>query len=172
MRDNIGLLLISSCKLNVTITNWQNERSQNTVLLASVHKHIYKSPHSTVWECILPGTSAEYGSTVGSLRVTRLKQVAHRFGSDKLYISLSNKCFKVYPVYSLCTDVRPSQDHRILRMQMVRINLAKLAQFWCTVMDYSSIPPSILSDIDIEHLNTSTNPVLVTILNMFKRDLW
>ena len=37
---------------------------------------------------------------------------------------LSNKCFKVYPVYSLCTDVRPSQDHRILRMQTVQINLA------------------------------------------------
>ena len=66
----------------------------------------------------------EYTSTVGSLRVTRLEQVAHRFGSDKLYICLSNKCFKVYPVYSLCTDVRPSQDHRILRMQIVRINLA------------------------------------------------
>ena len=30
-----------------------------------------------------------------------------------------------YPVYSLCTDVRPSQDHRILHMQMVRINLAQ-----------------------------------------------
>ena len=27
-------------------------------------------------------------------------------------------------MYSLCTDVRPSQDHRILRMQTVRINLA------------------------------------------------
>ena len=41
-----------------------------------------------------------------------------------MYIRLSNKCFKRYPVYSLCTDVRPSQDHRILRMQTVRINLA------------------------------------------------
>ena len=29
-----------------------------------------------------------------------------------------------YPVYSLCTDVRPSQDHRILHMQTVQINLA------------------------------------------------
>ena len=51
-------------------------------------------------------------------------RVAHSFGSNKLYICLSNKCFKVYPVYSLCTDVRPSQDHRILRVQTVRINLA------------------------------------------------
>ena len=35
-------------------------------------------------------------------------RVAHSFGSGKLYICLSNKCFKVYPVYSLCvTDVRP-----------------------------------------------------------------
>ena len=86
--------------------------------------------HCTVqWERISPGTSAEYGSTVGSLRVARLEHVAHRFGSDKLYICLSNKCFKVYPVYSLCTDVRPSQDHRILRMQTVRINLALWAFF-------------------------------------------
>ena len=75
-------------------------------------------------ERIPPGTSTEYGSTVGSLRVARLEQVAHRFGSDKLYICLSNKCFKVYPVYSLCTDVRPSQDYRILHMQTVQINLA------------------------------------------------
>ena len=29
-------------------------------------------------------------------------------------------------MYLLCTDVRPSQDHRILRMQTVRINLAKM----------------------------------------------
>ena len=53
-----------------------------------------------------------------------ISRVAHSFGSGKLYICLSNKCFKVHPVYSLCIDVRPSQDHRILRMQMVRINLA------------------------------------------------
>ena len=57
-------------------------------------------------------------------------RVAHSFGSDKLYICLSNKCFKVYPVYSLCTDVRPSQDHRILRMQTVRINLAQATVTW------------------------------------------
>ena len=73
---------------------------------------------------IPPGTSAEYGSTVGSLRVARLEHIAHRFSSEELYICLSNKCFKVCPVYSLCTDIRPSQDHRILRMQTVRINLA------------------------------------------------
>ena len=52
------------------------------------------------------------------------EHVACSTSSGKLYICLSNKCFKVYPVYSLCTDVRPSQDHRILRMQTVRINLA------------------------------------------------
>ena len=28
--------------------------------------------------------------------------VALRFGSDKLYICLSNKCFKLHPVYLLC----------------------------------------------------------------------
>ena len=57
-------------------------------------------------------------------RVSRRVGVAHRFGRDKLYICLNNKCFKLHPVYSLCTDIRPSQDHRILRMQPVRINLA------------------------------------------------
>ena len=31
----------------------------------------------------------------------------------------------MYPVYSLCTDIRPSQDHQILCMQTVRINLAQ-----------------------------------------------
>ena len=35
----------------------------------------------------------------------------------------------MYPVYSLCTDVRPSQDHRILRMQTVRINLASFTLY-------------------------------------------
>ena len=29
-------------------------------------------------------------------------RVARSFGSSKLYICLSNKCFKVYPAYSLC----------------------------------------------------------------------
>ena len=30
----------------------------------------------------------------------------------------------MYPVYLLCTDIRSSQDHRILHVKMVRINLA------------------------------------------------
>ena len=101
------------------------ERSQNTVLLTSTQAAIYKAPHSTVrgysshsssssW-CICQTSASESGSA---------SRVAHSFCSNKLYICLSNKCFKVYPVDSLCTDVRPSQDHRILRMQTVRINLA------------------------------------------------
>ena len=32
----------------------------------------------------------------------------------------------MYPVHLLCTDVRPSQDHQILCMQTVRINLARI----------------------------------------------
>ena len=71
--------------------------------------------HRTVQcEVRIPASASESGSTT---------RVAHSFGSGKLYICLSNKCFKVYPVYSLCTDVRPSQDHWILRMETVRINL-------------------------------------------------
>ena len=71
--------------------------------------------HRTVQcEVRIMASISESGST---------SRVAHSFGSGKLYIGLSNKCFKVYPVYSLCTDIRPSH-HRILRMQTVRINLA------------------------------------------------
>ena len=55
-------------------------------------------------------------------------RVARRFGSDKLYICLSNKCFKLHPVYLLCTDIRPLQDHRILRVQPVWIKVAKLVE--------------------------------------------
>ena len=86
----------------------------------SVYTSSYISHHTVQCEsAFLPGTSAEYRSTVGSLRVARLEQVAHRFGSNKLYMCHRNKCFKVYPVYLLCTDIRPSQDHRILCMQTV-----------------------------------------------------
>ena len=34
--------------------------------------------------------------------VPATSRVACSFGSSKLYICLSNKCFKVYPAYSLC----------------------------------------------------------------------
>ena len=51
-------------------------------------------------------------------------RVAHRFGSGKLYICLSNKCFNHIQRICSVTDVRPSQDHRILRVQTVQINLA------------------------------------------------
>ena len=70
-------------------------------------------------------------------------RVAHGFGSGKLYICLSNKCFKVYPVYSLCTDVRPSQDHRILRMQTVQINLAGLPIFSLGIAIHSLPGPAV-----------------------------
>ena len=96
----------------------KNERSRNTVLLTSTSSYLR---HRTV-QCEV-SQSRSRTSASKSRSTTR---VAHSFGSDKLYIRLSNKCFKVYPVYSLCTDVRPSQDHRILRMQTVRINLAKM----------------------------------------------
>ena len=52
-------------------------------------------------------------------------RVAHSFSSDKLYICLSNKCFNCIQCNCCVTDVRPSQDHRILHVQTVRINLAK-----------------------------------------------
>ena len=67
-------------------------------------------------------------STLASRRSSRAvgptNRVAHSFGSDKLYIGLSNKCFNYIQCICCVTDVRPSQDHRILRMQTVRINLA------------------------------------------------
>ena len=70
-------------------------------------------------------------------------RIARRFGSDKLYICLSNKCFKVYPVYSLCTDVRPSQDHRIIHMQLVQINLAATSKL--SRIDYTNEAAKVLA---------------------------
>ena len=53
-------------------------------------------------------------------------RVAHSLGSGK-FTRLSNKCFKC--IQHICgeTDVRPSQDHQILRICNRQINLA----FWC-----------------------------------------
>ena len=56
-------------------------------------------------------------------------RVTHSFGSNKLYICLSNKCFNCIQHICCVMDVRPSQDHRILRMQRVWINLALLFGF-------------------------------------------
>ena len=92
---------------------WRTEWSQNIVLLMSTQATIKGTTHYSV---------GAFASTP-SHRADPLV-VAHKSGSGKLYICLSNKRFMVYPVYSLCTDVRPSQDHQILCMQMVRINLA------------------------------------------------
>ena len=47
----------------------------------------------------------------------------------------------MYPVYLLCTDLRPSQDHRILHMQMVWINLAPAhADFWLRTASGALMP--------------------------------
>ena len=65
-----------------------------------------------------------FASRLSSRAVGSTSRVAHSFGSDKLYICLSNKCFNCIQHICCVTDVRPSQDHRILRVQTVRINLA------------------------------------------------
>ena len=79
------------------------ERSQNTVLVTSTQVH-YFSHHTVQY-----GAHLFIRAVVAAPSEDRsVSRVARRFGSDKLYICLSNKCFKVYPVYSLCvTDVRP-----------------------------------------------------------------
>ena len=41
-------------------------------------------------------------TTAGDSCTPATSRVACSFGSGKLYICLSNKCFKVYPAYSLC----------------------------------------------------------------------
>ena len=76
-------------------------------------KQLYKTPHSTVWAHLSVSIWPEHIcqsalAAVENLRAIRLECIAHRFGSGKLYICLSNKCFKENTVYSLCTDVRPS----------------------------------------------------------------
>ena len=47
------------------------------------------------------------------------------FGSDKLYIVNANKCFNCIKRICCGIGIRPSQDHWILRVQMVQINLAR-----------------------------------------------
>ena len=69
-------------------------------------------------------------------------RVAHRFGSDKLYICLNNKCFNCIQCIRCVTDIRPSQDLRILRVQMVRINLAIWLPRLETCSDWQRIRPS------------------------------
>ena len=68
------------------------ERSRNTVLVTSIQVH-YLSHHTVQYGAHSFTDSSESGSA---------SRVARSFGSGKLYICLSNKCFKVYPVYSLC----------------------------------------------------------------------
>ena len=68
-----------------------NERSQNTVLITSTQVH-YLSHRTVKYGAHSFADSSESGSA---------SRVARSFGSGKLYICLSNKCFKVYPAYSL-----------------------------------------------------------------------
>ena len=70
----------------------RTEQSRNTVLVMSTQVH-YLS-HCTVQY------SAHSFTDSGKSRSA--SRVACSFGSGKLYICLSNKCFKVYPAYLLC----------------------------------------------------------------------
>ena len=92
------------------------ERSRNTVLLTST-------------QAAISGTTQYSARSVTKSLSGRVRAVgptsraAHSFGSDKLYICLSNKCFNCIQCICCVTDVRPSQDHRMLRVQTVQINL-------------------------------------------------
>ena len=80
--------------------------------------------------------------SIGPDRYPSGSRVAHSFGSDKLYIVLSNKCFKCIQCICCGIDIRPSQDHRILRVQTVRINLASIYIWWlpkCLYYEASNI---------------------------------
>ena len=46
--------------------------------------------------------SSQLQSQLEQSQLRATSRLACSFGSDKLFICLSNKCFKVYPVYSLC----------------------------------------------------------------------
>ena len=52
------------------------------------------------------------------------------FGCDKLYTVMGNKCFNCIQCICSGIDIRPSQDHQILCLQMVRINLAGALVVW------------------------------------------
>ena len=69
-----------------------SEWSRNTILVMSTQVH-HLSHRTVQYGAHSFADSGESGST---------SRVAHCFGSGKLYICLSNKCFKVYPAYLLC----------------------------------------------------------------------
>ena len=56
---------------------------------------------------------------VGFSESRATSRVAHRFGSDKLYICLSNKCFNCIQHICCVTDIRPN---RITRSYVNAIN--------------------------------------------------
>ena len=89
------------------------ERSQNTVLLTSTQETI----KPTAVQC-----GAHSVTDFTESRAT--SRVAHSFCSDKLYICLSNKWFNCIQRICCVTDIRPSQDHQILRICNRHINLA------------------------------------------------
>ena len=74
--------------------------------------------------------TVQYGahSFTGFSESGATSRVAHSFSSDKLYICLSNKCFNCIQRIRCATYVRPSQDHRILRICNRQINLADACQ--------------------------------------------
>ena len=102
-----------------------DEWSRNTVLLTSTQATIKGTTQYSVGDQSQLSTVRDQLS-IGPDRYPSGSRVAHSFGSDKLYIVLSNKCFKCIQCICCGIDIRPSQDHRILRVQTVRINLASI----------------------------------------------
>ena len=118
----------SGAQVQLTIWTVPKYRSTNVYTSSYIrHRTVQCEVTQSVSESALP-------SRCFSRAVGPTSRVAHSFGSDKLYICLSNKCFNCIQCICCVTDVRPSQDHRILRVQMVRINLANLCRlckfFW------------------------------------------
>ena len=81
----------------------------------NVYTRSYIRHHTVQCEVNVAVDASESGAT---------SRVARSFGSNKLYICLSNKCFNCIQRICCLIDIRPSQDHRILCVQTVQINLA------------------------------------------------
>ena len=71
---------------------WRTKRSQNIILVMPTQVP-YLSHHTVQYGTHSFADSGKSGSA---------SRLACSFGSGKLYKCFSNKCFKVYPAYSLC----------------------------------------------------------------------
>ena len=82
------------------------ERFRNTILVTSTQVH-YLSHCTVQYRVHKHSPVSHWVTTVKNSCVPAASRVARSFGSDKLYICLSNKCFNCIQCICWVTDIRP-----------------------------------------------------------------